>query len=285
MHFGVYVFPTPSITPPAELGRAVEDRGFDSLWFPEHSHIPTSRLTPWGGRDGAPPLPSYYAETFDQFVALTSAAAATTTLRLGTGITLVAQRDPIWLAKEVASLDVLSGGRLSFGIGYGWNKEEMDQHGVVYTERRQLVREKVLAMKALWTEDEASFHGEFIRLESSWSWPKPWQRPHPPILMGSAGGPKTFADVIEFCDGWMPIPGRTNLAAKVEELHRQSEEAGRDPSTISLAAFGARPDDETVERLHSLGFETVLFQLRQGEPADVEASLDEYTTLISRYQD
>ncbi|MBT8200860.1 MAG: TIGR03619 family F420-dependent LLM class oxidoreductase [Acidimicrobiia bacterium] len=285
MNFGVSVFPTVAIIRPDDLAKDVEDRGFASLWFPEHSHIPTSRATPWGGREGAPPLPKYYAETFDQFVALTAAAASTTTLRLGAGISLVAQRDPIWLAKQVASIDVLSGGRFEFGIGYGWNKEEMAQHGVQYGDRRALLREKVLMMKELWTAEVAVFKGELLELEPTWAWPKPLQRPHPPISLGSAGGPRTFADIIEFCDTWMPIPSRTDLATKVAELRKQSEASGRDPDSIGLGVFGARPKDEFIDLLRELGFETVIFSLRQDEPEAVNTSLDEYTAFIQRHRD
>jgi probable F420-dependent oxidoreductase len=195
MNLGVMIFPTDRTIAPGKLARAAEEHGFESLWFPEHSHIPVARRTPWGGREGAPPLPEMYWRTYDQYVALMAGAAATTKLRLGSGITLVAQRDPIWLAKQVASVDALSGGRILFGIGYGWNKEEMAQHGVRYTERRALLREKVLMMKELWSREEAAFEGELLQLEPSWAWPKPKQQPHPPIIMGGAAGPRTFADI------------------------------------------------------------------------------------------
>src|SRR4051812_28519058 len=175
MRLGLLMFPTDRGMQPTELAREAEDRGFDSLWFPEHSHIPVSRRTPWGGREGAPPLPEEYRRTHDQFVALGAAAAVTTTLRLGTGITLVAQRDPVWLAKEVASLDFISGGRFLFGIGYGWNHEEMAAHGVDVAHRRAVVRDRILACKALWTQDEAEFHGKYVDFEPSWAWPKPVQ--------------------------------------------------------------------------------------------------------------
>ena len=220
MHLGVLIFPTDTTLQPVELARAVEERGFESLWFPEHSHIPVSRVTPWGGRAGAPPLPEHYSRSHDQFVALAAAAAVTTTLKLATGITLVAQRDPLWLAKEVASLDVISGGRVLFGIGYGWNKEEMANHGLRYTDRRAIVRENVLAMKELWTKDEAEFHGEFVDFEPSWSWPKPVQQPHPPVILGGDAGPKTMRDIVEFCDGWMPIAGRHSFRDKAADLRR-----------------------------------------------------------------
>ena len=161
------MFPTDTAIRPDDLARVVEARGFDSLWFPEHSHIPSSRATPWGGVEGAPPLPDHYWRSHEAFIALAYAAAVTTKLRLGTGVSLVAQRDPIWTAKEVASLDHLSGGRVIFGVGYGWNREEMAQHGTRYLDRRTLMREKILMMRALWTQDEALFHGELLDLEPS----------------------------------------------------------------------------------------------------------------------
>ena len=285
MKSGITVFPTRETPDPATLAREAEERGFDSLWFPEHSHIPSSRITPWGGRKGAPPLPSHYWKTYDAFIALTAAASATSTLRLATGITLVAQRDPIWTAKQVASLDVLSGGRVIFGVGYGWNREEMGQHGVAYTERRALLREKVLMMKQLWTEDEAAYQGELIELEPSWALPKPAQQPHPPIILGSSGGPKTFRDIVEFCDGWYPIPSRTSLGDRVAELRQAADDAGRDPKTIELGVFAAPYRDDFVDEMRELGFGTILYQLRQNEPGDVMESLEEATALAARHRD
>ena len=180
MHIGVEIFPTDTTIGAVELAREAEAHGFESLWFPEHSHIPTRRTTPWGGREGAPPLPEFYWRTHDPFVALGACAAVTSTIKLATGICLVAQRDPIHTAKEVASVDSISGGRFLFGIGYGWNKEEMAQHGTPYLERRAILRENILAMKQLWTNDEASFEGDHVTIEPSWAWPKPTQQPHPP---------------------------------------------------------------------------------------------------------
>lgn len=245
---------------PDELAREVEARGFESLWFPEHSHIPLSRKTPWGGVDGAPPLPDYYWRSHDVFVALAYAAANTSTLRLGTGVALVAQRDPIWTAKEVASLDALSGGRFLFGIGYGWNKEEMAHHGVDYRSRRALLREKVLMMKALWTQKESAFEGELTRLEPSWAWPKPAQQPHPPILMGATAGPRTLADMIEFCDGWMPLATRTDIAAAVSGVREAVAAAGRDPASFEITAHGARPKD--LDTLIAAGVDRMVINLR-----------------------
>lgn len=283
MDFGVYIFPTDTTMQPIDLARNAEARGFESLWFPEHSHIPTDRTTPWGGRVGAPPLPDHYWRSHDQFVALTAAAAVTTTLKLGTGITLVAQRDPIWLAKQVASLDMISNGRLLFGVGYGWNKEEMAHHGTRYTERRAILRENVLAMRELWTKDEASYAGEHVNFTSSWSWPKPVTQPHPPVILGASGGPKTFAHIIEFCQGWMPIPSRTPVVDQVAQLHQAADDAGRDPASIELGVFEIRPEAQYVEPLIEAGFSRALFSLPQGSPTDVTERFDALAEFVSQY--
>lgn len=279
MHHGVYIFPTDQTIQPAHLAVELEARGFESVWFPEHSHIPINRTTPWGGRVGAPPLPEYYWRTHDQFVALTAAAAVTKKLKVGTGITLVAQRDPLWLAKQVASLDVISGGRFLFGVGYGWNKEEMAHHGVEYGERRAMLREKVLAMKELWTQQEASFEGDHVTFSASWSWPKPIQRPHPPVIMGGAPGPKTFAHIVEFCNGWMPFYGRYDIVQRLGELRSVAEAAGRDPYSIELTIFGAPKNAQALEELRAAGAARVLYGLPQGDADEVMRRLDELAEL------
>lgn len=272
MDFGVFIFPTDKSIRPDDIAREVEDRGFESLWFPEHSHIPTSRKTPWGGQKDAPALPEHYWRTNDQFVSLAYAAAVTNTLRLGTGVTLIAQRDPIWTAKEVASLDNLSGGRLLFGIGYGWNKEEMAQHGVGYPERRDLLREKVLMMRVLWTDEEASFEGEHLSLASSWAWPKPIQHPNPPILMGAAAGPKTIAHMVEFCDGWLPLATRHDIAGAISEVRESLAEGGRDPDSFDVTAYAAKP--ELVDTLREAGVNRAVFTLPPAGPEVVLPRLD-----------
>ena len=273
MKYGVFIFPTDTAIRPDELAREVEGRGFESLWFPEHSHIPVSRETPWGGVKGAKTLPDHYWRTHDQFVALAFAAAATETLKLGTGITLLAQRDPIWTAKEVASLDHLSNGRVIFGIGYGWNKEEMGQHGTAYTERRTLLREKALIMKALWTEEEASFEGVALSLEPSWAWPKPVQKPHPPIIMGAGAGPRTIADMVEFCDGWMPLATRHDITDQVARVRSAVAEAGRDPAAFEITAYAASVDKLKI--LEEAGVDRAVFTLPPAGPATILPSLDE----------
>jgi probable F420-dependent oxidoreductase len=283
MDFGLFIFPSDTTLQPVELGRAAEEAGFESLFFPEHSHIPSSRKTPWGGVKGAAPLPEWYWHSLDPLVALGAVAATTTRLKLATGITLVAQRDPIWLAKEVATLDFMSGGRVLFGIGYGWNKEELASHGVRYSDRRALLRERILMMKAIWTEEEASFDGEILHLEPSWAWPKPIQKPHPPILMGGAAGPKTIADMVEFCDGWMPLATRHDLEGNISEVRQAVEDAGRDPSTFTFTTYGAKGTRETVEHLIEVGVDRVVFNLPQRQPAEVLDRVAELKELIADY--
>jgi probable F420-dependent oxidoreductase len=280
--FGVNIFPTDKTIEPGVLARAVEERGFDSLWFPEHSHIPVSRVTPWGGQEGAPPLPEMYWRTFDQFVALMAAAAATSTLKVGSGITLVAQRDPIWLAKQVASVDRLSGGRMMFGIGYGWNKEEMAQHGVEYSDRRAILREKILMMKALWTDEEAAYSGDLLTLEPSWAWPKPTQKPNPPIFMGGGAGPKTFAHIMEFCDGWMPLYGRHPITDKIDDMRRAASVAGRDPATVEIGVFSAPRDMAELEEMAAAGVSRAVFGLPPVAEHIVIEKLDEYAQFIGK---
>ncbi len=281
MQLGVMMFPTDQAIDPVSLARAVEDRGFESLWFPEHSHIPTSRETPWGGRAGAPPLPEEYWRTHDSFVSLGACAAVTDTLKLGTGICLVAQRDPIWLAKEVATVDRISDGRFLFGIGYGWNKEELADHGGAYDERRAVLRERVLAAKALWTQDEASFDGEHVHLSPSWQWPKPVQSPHPPIILGGNAGPRTFADIAEFCDGWMPIGGgRHSFLDRLPDLHAACEAIGRDPASVELGLFGAPTDPGKLIELADAGVQRAVLGLPPGDADTVLPLLDRYAGLL-----
>jgi probable F420-dependent oxidoreductase len=282
MKFGISIFPTDLTLQPPDMARAVEQRGFESLWFPEHSHIPVSRRSPWGGKVGAPPLPDFYSRTHDAFVALGAAAAVTTRIRLATGITLVPQRDHIWLAKEVASLDFLSGGRFIFGVGYGWNKEEMASHGVRYTERRALMREKILLMKELWAKEVASFDGAVIQLEPAWGWPKPVQKPHPPIILGGDAGPKTIADMVEFCDGWMPN-ARHDLIGRLEAVRAALTAAGRDPATFEISAFSAVPDKEKIQQLSDLGVARAIFNVAPKSPPEVLTRLDEYAEFVASF--
>jgi probable F420-dependent oxidoreductase len=272
MKFGLQMFPTDYAIPVTELGKAAEDLGFESLFFPEHTHIPTGRRTEW---PGGGPLPMEYSHTLDPFVAMAATAAVTKTLMVGTGICLVMQRDPITLAKEVASVDFLSGGRVLFGIGGGWNEDEMENHGTKPALRWKILRERILAMKEIWTKDEAEYHGQFVNFDPVWSWPKPAQKPHPPILIGGAG-PRTLERVVEYGDGWMPIGGRTNdlLAAKIQELQTMAKAAGRGPIPVSV--FGAPPHPEAIERLTSLGVERILFGVRPTTADEVLPALKRY---------
>ncbi|NKC16509.1 MAG: TIGR03619 family F420-dependent LLM class oxidoreductase [Gammaproteobacteria bacterium] len=281
MDIGVMIFPTDTSIQPVELAKEVEARGFESLWFPEHSHIPVSRETPWGGREGAPPLPEMYWRAHDQFVALGACAAVTEKIRLGTGITLVAQRDAIWLAKEVASLDMISNGRFELGVGYGWCKEEMRNHGLAFKDRRALLREKILLMKELWAQDEASYSGEHIQFEKSWAWPKPTQKPHPPIVMGGAIGPQTAAHVAEFCDGWLPLGGAHDVAAGWRRIREACEKVGRDPASLSLSMFYARAVKPDAMKAHAdMGARRAIMPLPSKWADAVLPLLDQYAALI-----
>lgn len=262
MLYGLAYFPTDKAMQPIEFGEAAEAAGFESIWFAEHSHIPVSRITPWGGREGAPPLPEHYWRTHDSIVALAAIAARTETIRLGTGIALLAQRDPIWLAKEIASLDVISGGRINFGIGYGWNVEEIESHGIDSTRRRALVREKALAIKEIWTQEEATYSGEFVSFDPMWSWPKPIQEPHPPIVIGGAPTPVTFRHIVEYADGWMPLYGRFPIVDHIAALRRQAADAGRDPTAIEVTVYMAPPDPAVIEELRDAGVDRILFGVK-----------------------
>jgi probable F420-dependent oxidoreductase len=272
MQFGVTMFPTDYAIDVVELGRAAEAHGFESLFVPEHTHIPTSRRTP---HPGGAELPREYSHALDPFVALAAVAAATSTLRLGTGVCLVVERDPITLAKEVASLDHLSRGRVLFGVGGGWNQEEMENHGTDPAQRWQVLRERVLAMKAIWTHDEAEFHGRYVDFDPIWQWPKPVQRPHPPVLVGG-NGPRVLQRVLEYGDGWMPIPGRAgpSIEERMAELERLAAQAGRPP--IPVTVFWATPEPRAIEHYAALGVTRCLF----GLPA---AGADEVLPLLAQY--
>ena len=256
MKFGVAIFPTDYAISMTELAPAAEQLGFESLWVAEHSHIPASRLSAWpGGQE----LPKHYSHTLDPFVALTAAAAATKTLLVATGICLVVQRDTIHTAKQVASVDHVSNGRFLFGIGAGWNREEMADHGTPFDRRWQVLRERVLAMKALWTQDETSFHGEFVNFDRAISFPKPVQRPHPPILFGGATA-QGRARVVEYCDGWIPIDVLLDdLPTAIADLRQKAEAAGRGLDTLSVSVFAFQPPrPDALARLRDLGVERVI---------------------------
>jgi hypothetical protein len=244
-----------SITP-AELAVAMEERGFDTLWAPEHSHIPLSRKTPF---PLGPELPKRYYDVMDPFVTLSAAAAVTSSLRLGTGVCLVAQRDPIQLAKSVASLDVVSGGRFLFGIGNGWNQDEMENHGTVFATRHKLVRERVEAMKAIWASDAAEYHGEFVDFGPMAARPKPVQRPHPPILIGGAF-PYSARRAVRYGDGWMPqvtTADKEPLSSVIPRFRQMAAEAGRDPAAMSIVIGAQPPDVGLIAGYRGLGVDMV----------------------------
>jgi probable F420-dependent oxidoreductase len=256
MKFGVNVFPTDYGMNLVDLAVEVEQLGLDSLWFPEHTHIPASRQSPW---PGGPELPREYSHTLDVFTLLGAVAARTSTLKLGTGITLVVERDPIVLAKEVATIDQLSNGRFLFGIGAGWNREEMENHGTNPKTRFRLMRERVLAMKEIWTQDEATFHGDFVNFDRIWSWPKPVQKPHPPVYLGN-DGPGAVDRALDYCDAWLPHPGRgdTPLGDRIAELNDRAKALGKSiPTTI----FGANGTMADAEPLMNIGAERIVFKL------------------------
>ena len=277
MKFGVSMFNTDYAMRIDDLARAVEERGFESLWLPEHTHIPKSRKSPWPG--GAN-LPKEYWHTHDPFVALAMAAAVTRTLKLATGICLVIERDPITLAKEVASLDFLSNGRFLFGIGGGWNAEEMENHGTDFTKRWRVLRERILAMKEIWTKDEAEFHGEFVNFDPIWSYPRPVQKPHPPIILG-VNTPKARQRVVEYCDGWLPIAARAgDLVAGIADLRQSAEKAGRDPRSITVTVYGGNPEEGAVRGYEKAGVDRVVFPLPSADRDTVVPILDRYAKLI-----
>ncbi|HMF82250.1 MAG TPA: LLM class F420-dependent oxidoreductase [Acidimicrobiia bacterium] len=277
MQFGVTMFSTDLGMRPDDLALAAEERGFTSLYVPEHTHIPTSRRTPPPTGDAE--LPDHYKRAFDPFVGLTMAAAVTDRLRVGTGICLVAQRDPIVTAKSVASLDHLSGGRFVFGIGFGWNADEIENHGVETRRRRDIAREHVLAMQRLWDDDEASFDGEFVRLPPSWSWPKPVQKPWPPILVGGAAGPTLFAHIAEYANGWIPIGG-SGIREAWPDLLRAMEHAGRDPADVRVVPFGSIPEPGKLEYYESFGIDEVVLRVPLGDAGVVLPVLDDYAKLV-----
>ena len=277
MRIGVSMFATDYAIRIDDLAREAEARGFESLWVPEHTHIPSSRRTPWPG--GAE-LPKEYSHTYDPFVALMFAAAVTSTIKIGTGICLVIERDTITMAKEIASLDRLSGGRFLFGIGGGWNAEEMEHHGTVFKTRFKKMVEQVRALKTIWTQDEAEFHGDFVNFEALWSWPKPLQQPHPPIFLGGETS-YTLQRVVDHCDGWLPRSRRPELVLQgISEIRERAAKAGRDMKTISITASGAPGDPKLVNSYREAGCDRCIFSLPSAERDTVLPLLDKYTSFI-----
>ena len=281
MDLGVTIFLTDQTIQPVELARETEDRGFSSVWLPEHTHIPVSRRTP------APlgePLPDEYKRCLDPFVAMAMMTATTERLRVGTGVALIAQRDPIVTAKEVATLDHCSGGRLSLGVGYGWNLDELEDHGGSKATRREVVRQRVLAMQSLWGQEVGGFEGEHVSVSPSWAWPKPAQtvrgRPGVPVLVGGAPGPKLFAHIAEYGDGWIPMGG-SGLAESLGDLRRAAEAVRRDPAELSIIPFGTLPTAGKLEHYASLGITETVLRLPSAGRDEVLAVLDSFAPFLS----
>lgn len=299
--FGIFYFPTdfqmngvwepedrtdgPRAMSPVEVAVAAEERGFESLFFPEHTHIPTPRRTEWAG---GPMLPAEYWHTLDPFVALGAAAAVTKRIRLGTGIAIIPQRDPFTCAKEVASLDVLSGGRVLFGVGSGWNAEEMEDHGSAFEQRWKITRERVLAMKEIWTREKAEYHGDFVDFGPLLAYPKPVQRGGPPILIG-ANTTWAVRRVVDYGDGWMPIlvPMLMEPGSSIDELRAAAERKGRAFESISLSCYalnlpGGAPPDDFLRKLVDLGFTRIVLRVPSVGRAEGLACLDEYAAIATR---
>ena len=281
MEFGVTMFPTDQAMHPAALAQAAEARGFDAYFIPDHTHIPASRLSPWPLGDELPP--DYYRNN-DVFLSLAAAAAVTQRIRLGTGVCLVIERDPIVLAKEVASLDHLSGGRVDFGVGGGWNAEEMAHHGTDFKRRWKVLRERIEAMKEIWTNDEASYQGEFVNFERIWSWPKPVQRPHPPIFIGG-DGERTFQRIMRYGDGWIPLLGHgmSDMDAfpdRCRQLQDMAAKAGRGP--IPITTFGTPRDADYIARLAAWGVTRGVFGMAAEQADKALPKLEKLTQLMER---
>jgi probable F420-dependent oxidoreductase len=277
MKFGIAVFPTDYAAEPAAIARLVEERGFESLFFPEHTHIPVSRRTPYPGGGELPPE---YSHTYDPFVALTAAAGATDRLLLATGICLVIQRDPIITAKEVASVDRLSGGRFLFGVGAGWNEDEIENHGTDPGRRFGVMRERIEAMKAIWTQEEASYHGRYVDFDPIWSWPKPLQEPHPPVLVGG-NGPKVLDRVLAYGDEWMPnrIADEEAFFARVAELRERAEATGRGLIPVTFSGAPSKPD--LIGRLAEAGIHRCTFYVPPKPLGEIERHLDKRAALVA----
>jgi probable F420-dependent oxidoreductase len=281
MRIAVTIFLTDETITPTRLARELEERGFAGLYLPEHTHIPVERTTPYpAGSD----LPREYGRTLDPFVALGQAAAVTRTLGLGTGITLVAQHDPIDLAKQIATVDHLSGGRLTLGLGYGWNVEEAADHGVQWRTRRELVRDRMRLMQALWADEPTAYEGDFGSVRASTAYPQPVQKPRGPVtgprtLIGGAAGPKLFAHICEYADGWLPIGGR-GLSESLPVLRSAWADAGRDPSALQVVPYAVHPSPGKLAHYAELGIEEVVVQLPPEGEAEVLGLLDAFAPYL-----
>jgi probable F420-dependent oxidoreductase len=282
MHFGAMMFFTDYSMTSAELAQALEARGFESIWAPEHSHIPTSRRSPWGGGGD---LPKQYYDVMDPFISLTAAASVTNTLKLGTGVCLVNQRDTIQTAKLVASIDQVSAGRFLFGIGIGWNAEEMEDHGTVFATRAKLVRERVEAMKEIWTKSKAEYHGELVDFPEMMAWPKGVQKPHPPVIVGGAY-PQAARRAVRYGDGWIPLTGRPNQYGDafdfVPKFRAMLKEAGRDEASCPVTLFNVQGDLDLMQRYRDLGVARVSVSLPAEKRDTILPVLDRWADLIRK---
>jgi len=281
MDFGALMFFTDYAISATEFAQALEARGFESVWAPEHSHIPTARKSPW---PGGGELPKVYCEAMDPFVSLTAAAVATKTLKVATGVCLVQQRDPIQTAKLVASIDQVSGGRFLFGIGGGWNAEEMADHGTEFRTRFKLMRERVDAMKEIWTKTKAEYHGEMVDFPEMMAWPKPVQKPHPPILVGGAF-PQAARRAVRYGDGWAPIAGRGpdgDVNQFLPRFHEMQLEAGRDPQSVPVTLFGITEDADQLARYRDRGIARAIVMLPSARRDAILPILDRWAELIRR---
>lgn len=277
MKIGLFAFCTDYSMPINELAVAAEERGFDSIWLPEHTHIPASRLTPY---PGGGELPLEYSHTFDPFVALGIAAGVTTTLKLATGICITTEHHALTLAKTVATLDHISNGRVLLGLGAGWNREEMENHGTVYDERFSKLEEQMQALKIIWTEEQATFQGKYESFDSVWSWPKPIQRPHPPLILGGDTD-YTLQRIVNYGDGWLPIAIRPDRVEKgIIKLDELAVRAGRDPETISVSAYAPPPKEDVISKFRDLRVERTVLLIPPQDSSKTLARLDNYAKFI-----
>ncbi len=283
LRLGVTLLSADTTIRPDDLARAAEERGFESMWLPEHSHIPISRESPWPGSLTGEPLPAPYARLHDVFVGLSMAAAVTSRLRLGTSVVLLGQRDAIWTAKQVATLDHLSGGRVELGVGIGWNREEMANHGMRFADRWTRVRETVAAMRALWGNDVGAYDGELVHVAPSWQWPKPSRPTGPPVHLGGGAGPRLLGEMAAWADGWLPISARASLRSRLGAMYAACEGAGRDPASVTVSVFGATTSVPGLSTLSAEGVHRAVLTSWADDRDGVLRDLDSWVPLVSEF--
>ena len=282
MHIGVMMHFTDHTATPAEVAVAAEDRGFESMFVTEHTHIPVRDFISWWGGQA---MPEEYKRLHDPLIALATAASATTRIKLGTGVLVLAQREPLATAKQLASLDQLSGGRLICGVGYGWLAYELADHGIAWADRKPALREHIQAIRTLWTDDEAAHDGERVQFGPCWSYPKPVQRPGPPVLLGAVGHDLALRDVVKHCNGWMPIEGTEPIPQRWLRLKALATDAGRDPGEIELTIYGSSGDRATLDAHHATGAQRVVIGLDGSDGLNgIKRQLDTHLNLIARHQ-